>query len=167
MKQEIKWAIIAIVVTIVLTIFIARYPSISYPGRDAKIEIISQDKIEIYSFLLVRTSDTKGDFSKIIFRNSGDIDANVFCSQTTNDNFTGTILNEDNGVSPIEVSKESYEYRRLRITYNLCSSQTDHCDKPELVPIGKHSITFNCECHACKKQRNFNQTIHFAKHCFR
>ena len=89
------------------------------------------------------------------------INVTTTVNNTGNDNFTGTILNEDNGVSPIEVSKESYEYRRLRITYNLCSSQTDHCDKPELVPIGKHSITFNCECHACKKQRNFNQTIDF------
>jgi len=162
MKRIEIWNLITAISSVIIVIFIAVVPSISYPRRDAKIEITPRDKIEVYSSRFVRTSDIKGDFSNILFGNKGDIDVEVFCPLTTNENFTGTILDKEGGVSPIEITKGSYEEtRRLRITYDLCGPQTEHCDKPELVPMGKHSITFNCECFGCKKRRNFNQTVGF------
>lgn len=137
--------------------------NISSAPREATIEIIIPEKININARFLVRSGDERGSFSTLSFLNFGTMDSNILrCrADVSNNKFYAIILNETMGYETIMNIPEGSSVRRLlRITSTLCDIE-NYCDMPELVPVGEHRINFNCECFGCKKQRNFIQTINF------
>ncbi len=56
----------------------------------------------------------------------------------------------------------SSERATLHVLYRACYNTNEQmCDKPELVPLGNHTIELECECNGCKEQRRFKTPISF------